>query len=145
MDRAGDRRAAAQTFFPGEKQSNALQYAILRAGKVISRRTLLKAEEGGAGEVPGRGRFHVTPDGRLFAFYYVHGKDAAGRAVSENRVMELRPDGPRPASPRAAEAALVCVLHGDDSRASAPSAILDVLGQRVGAANTVSYARIRLR
>ena len=33
------------------------------------------------------------PDGRLLAFYYVHGKDAAGKAVSENRLMELRPDG----------------------------------------------------
>ena len=48
---------------------------------------------GRRGEVPGRGRFHVTPDGRLLVFYYVQGRDAAGKAVSENRIMELRPDG----------------------------------------------------
>jgi len=35
---------------------------MLRAGKVVNRRALVKAEEGGPNEVPGRGRFHVTPD-----------------------------------------------------------------------------------
>ena len=114
-ERAIDERLRKE-FFPGEKQSHTLQYAILRAGKVVSRRTLLKAEEGGAGEVPGRGRFHVTPDGRLLAFYYVHGRDAAGKAVSENRVMELRPDGTSgPRGPRAAQAALPGLLHGHGS------------------------------
>jgi hypothetical protein len=44
-------------------------------------------------EIPGRGRFHVMPDGRRLAFYYVRGQDAAGKAVSENRLVELRPDG----------------------------------------------------
>ena len=111
-ERAIDERLRKE-FFPGEKQSYTLQYAILRAGKVISRRTLLKAEEGGAGEIPGRGRFHVMPDGRLLAFYYVHGKDAAGKAVSENRLMELRPDGTsgREMS-RSAQTAATRILHG---------------------------------
>ena len=143
-ERAIDERLRKE-FFPGEKQSHTLQYAILRAGKVVSRRTLLKAEEGGAGEVPGRGRFHVTPDGRLFVFYYVHGKDAAGKAVSENRLMELRPDGTSgpevrvPLKQPFREYFTATVRAG-----SPPSTILDVLGHRVGAANTVSYARIRL-
>ena len=132
-------------FFPGEKQSHTLQYAILRAGKVVSRRVLLKAEEGGAGIIPGRGRFHVTPDGRLFAFYYVHGKDAAGKAVSENRLRELGSEEtcgqevPVPLKHPFPEYFSATVRAG-----SPPSTTLDVLGHQVGAANTVSYARIRL-
>jgi hypothetical protein len=143
-ERAIDERLRKE-FFPGEKQSHTLQYAILRTGKVISQRALVEAEEGGAAEVPGRGRFHVTPDGRLFAFYYVHGKDAARKAVSENRVMELRPDGTSgpevqvPLKRPMGEYFTATVRAG-----SPPSTILDVLGMRAGASNTVSYARIRL-
>ena len=114
-ERAIDERLRKE-FFPGEKQSYSLQYAVLRAGKVISQRTLLRAEEGQRCVVPGRGRFHVMPDGRLLAFYYVQGRDAAGKAVSENRVMELRPGwDQRPASPRAAQAAVSGLLHGHGS------------------------------
>ena len=91
-ERAIDERLRTE-FFPGQKQSTTLLYAILRAGRIIHQRTLLKAEEGGEAEVPGRGRFHVLPDGRLLAFYYVQGKDASGKTVSENRLVELHPDG----------------------------------------------------
>jgi hypothetical protein len=144
-ERAIDERLRKK-FFPGEKQSHTLQYAILRAGKVISRRTLLRAEEGGAGAIPGRGRFHVMPDGRLLAFYYVNGKDAAGKAVSENRLMELRLDGTSGPEVR------VPLKHplGDYFTAtvragSPPAMVLDLLGIRAGVSNTISYARVRLR
>ena len=136
-ERAIDERLRKE-FFPSKKQSHALQYAILRAGKVISQRTLVKAEEGGAGEVPGRGRFHVTLDSRLFAFYYVHGKDAAGRAVSENRVMELRPDGTSGPQVRVPLKQPLYAYFTATIGAARASAILDVLGRPVGAANTVS-------
>ncbi|MGA2035356.1 MAG: hypothetical protein ABSG68_24170, partial [Thermoguttaceae bacterium] len=144
-ERAIDERLR-KDFFPSEKQSHALQYAVLQAGKTISRRMLLKAEEGGAGEIPGRARFHVTPDGRLFAFYYVHGKDAAGKAVSENRITELRPDetnGPVvrvPLKQPFQEYFTATVRAG-----SPPLTMLDILGQRINASNVVSYARIRVR
>ena len=144
-ERAIDERLRKE-FFPGEKQSHTLQYAILRAGKVVSRQTLLKAEEGGAGEVPGRGRFHVMPDGRLLAFYYVHGRDAAGKAVSENRIMELRPDGTSGPQIRVPLKQPFRDYFTATVRAgSPPSPILDVLGHRVGNSDTMSYARIRLR
>jgi len=144
-ERAIDERLRKK-FFPGEKQSYSLQYAVLREGKVISRRTLIRAEEGQQCLVPSRGRFQVMPDGRLLVFYYVQGSDAAGRAVSENRVMELRPDGTSgpqirvPLKQPFQDCFTATVRAG-----SPPSAILDVLGHRVGTANTVSYARIRLR
>ena len=143
-ERAIDERLRKE-FFPGEKQSHTLRYAILRAGKVISQRTLVTVEEGQRGVVPGRGRFHVTPDGRLLAFYYVHGADAAGKAVSEDRVMELPPDGTNgpqirvPLKQPFQDCFTATVRAG-----SPPSMILDVLGHRSGTENTISYARIRL-
>jgi hypothetical protein len=143
-ERAIDERLR-QEFFPDQKQSHTLQYAKVRAGKVVSRRTLLKAEEDGAGEIPGRGRFQVTPDGRLLVFYYVHGKDASGKAVSENRLMELRPDGTIGPQVRVPLKHPLSDYFTATVRAgSPPSVVLEVLGHRVGSFNTVSYARIRL-
>ena len=144
-ERALDERLR-QEFFPGEKQSHALNYAVVRDGKVVSKRTLLLAEEGGANEVPGRGRFHVTPDGRFFVFCYVSGRDAAGKSVSENRLMELLPDGSSGPWVRVPFKQPFTEFFTATVRAGSPaSPLLDVLGHRTGASNTMSYARIRLR
>ncbi len=91
-ERALDERLR-EKFFPGEKQSYALNYAVLRKGAIVSRRTLLVAEEGKSNEQPGRGRFQITPDNRLFVFFYVSGSNSAGKSVSENRLLEILPDG----------------------------------------------------
>jgi hypothetical protein len=143
-ERAIDERLRKE-FFPGTKQTYTLQYAVVRAGKVVSRRTLIRAAEGQRCVVPNRGRFHVMPDGRLLALYYVQGRDAAGNAVSENRVMELRPDGTSGPEVRVPLKQPLQEYFTATVRAgSRPSTILDVLGIRTGASNTVSYARIRL-
>ncbi len=71
-ERALDERLR-EKFFPGQKQSHSLNHAVLRKGAVLSRHTLLAAEEGKSNEQPGRGRFQVTPDNRLFVFFYVQG------------------------------------------------------------------------
>ena len=88
-------------------------------------------------------RDHAYDDGRLFAFYYVHGRDAAGKAVSEDRLMELRSDGTSgpeirvPLKHSLREYFTATVRAG-----SPPSHVLDLLGYCAGVANTVSYARI---
>jgi len=144
-ERALDERLRKE-FFPGEKQSHALNYAVMRDGKVAARKTLVLAEEGGANEIPGRGRFHVTPDGRLFAFYYVSGTDAAGKRVSENRVLELLPDGSAgphvrvPLKQPFSEFFTATVRGG-----SPPSNTLELLGHRAGSSQTMSYARIKVQ
>jgi len=144
-ERAIDERLR-KDFFPHEKQSHTLQYAILRAGKVIRQRTILKAKECGAGEIPGRGRFHSTPDGRVFVFYYVYGRDAAGKGVSENRLVELQPNGAGSHEVRVPLTHPLREYFTATIRAgSQPSAVLDVLGVRATASNTVSYALIKLR
>jgi len=59
-ERAIDERLRTD-FFPNEKQSHSLQYVVVRAGKVVSRRALLKTEEGGPHEVPGAAAFTSRP------------------------------------------------------------------------------------
>jgi len=143
-ERALDERLR-EKFFPSARQSYTLNYAVLRDGQVQSRRTLLAAEEGKSNERPGRGRFHVTPDQRLFVFFYVSGSDASGKGVSENRLLEIGPDasvGPAvrvPLQKPFTEFFTATVRAG-----SPPSRTLELLGTRQGSGNTISYARIRI-
>ena len=143
-ERALDERLR-EKFFPGEKQSHTLNYAVVRDGKVVLRRTLLEAKEGGPQEIPGRARFQITPENRLLVFVYVSGKNAAGEPVSENRLIELYADGSSSAPVR------VPLKHpmGDYFTAtvrggSPPSRTLELLGHRAGSSLTVSFARIKV-
>ena len=143
-ERAIDERLR-QEFFPGQMQRHELNYAVVRDGKAVSRRPLVAAAEGAPAEIPGTGRFHVTPEGRLLVFYYVSGRDAAGKRVSENRLMELYPDGTSSPPVR------VPLQHPMNSYFTAtvrggspPSNTLELLGQRAGVSGTISYAKMTI-
>jgi hypothetical protein len=143
-ERAIDERLREE-FFPEAKQSHALNYAVLREGKVVSRRTLVEPREGGSQEIASAARFQVTPDNRLFVFYYVHGRDAAGKPVSENRVMEIRSNGEAVGQVRVPLKKPFTSFFTTTVRAgSPPSKTIELLGQREGAPLTMSYARINL-
>jgi hypothetical protein len=144
-ERAIDERLR-EKFFPEAKQSHSINYAIVSKGKVILRKTLAVAEEGISKMIPGQGRFHVTPDNRLFVMYYISGPDAGGNLVAENRLVEIFKDGETggeivipfkhpfsaffTATPRA----------GSD-----PSDFIDILGTPVGIENAIHYACIRIK
>ncbi len=135
-----------ERFFPDAKQSHALVHAIVRDGKVVYRRTLVLAEEGGAQEIPGAARFQPTSDGRLFVFFHVSGRTADGKRVSENRLTELAPDGtPSSASRVPLKHALASFFTATVRAGSQPSRTLDLLGERAGARHTIRYARIRIQ
>jgi len=144
IERAIDERLR-EKFFPDARQSHALNYAVVREGKVVLRRTLCLAEEGGSREVVSAARFHITPDNRLFVFCYVHGTDPTGKAVSENRLFEVLAQG-APVQPVAVplKHPLSSFFAATVRGGSPPSRTLDLLGQRVGNPLTISYARIRL-
>ena len=91
-ERALDERLR-EKFFPDAKQSHALNYAIIRDGKVELRRTLAIAEEGGSELKPGSGRFQITPENRLFVVYFIEGTDASGKFIAENRLLEITEGG----------------------------------------------------
>jgi hypothetical protein len=143
-ERALDERLR-ERFFPNEKQRYSLNYAVVRDGKVLSRRTLLEAEESRSNERPGRGRFHVTPDNRLLVFFYVSGSDANGRAISENRLLEIGSDGPIGPAVRVPLKRPFTEFFTATVRAgSPPSSRLELLGTQQGSDHTISYARIRI-
>ncbi len=163
-------------FYPDIKRVYRIEYATLRDGKVLSRRTLVTAGEGADPAIPadldqvGRPylldngetilgdpipthRFHVTPDGRLFLVYYV----SDGKALSENRILEITPDGV-PAAPQTIPLAhpLTQFFTATPRAGCAPSWTLDLLGHRRGGwrpaaeagsrewDGAISYARVRL-
>jgi hypothetical protein len=143
-ERALDERLRP-TFFPDAKQSHALKYARVRHGEVLMRSTLAEAREGESGEIPAFARFQVAPDNRLMVFYYVHGSSGSGAAVSENRLLEILPDG---TTTRPVSVGLKHPFTGGFTATvragSAPARELELLGQRAGKPNSIGYARIRL-
>ncbi|MFH1719829.1 MAG: hypothetical protein ABIF19_20950, partial [Planctomycetota bacterium] len=145
-ERALDERLR-EKFFPGAVQRHEMNYALVRDGKVVTRRTLVSAEEGKSQEIPAQPRFQVTEENRLFVFYYIGGRDAAGKRVSENRVMEIHTDGSNPGTPGAVTVPLQHPMNSYFTatvRAGSPkSKVLDLLGTRVGGSG-INYARIRL-
>lgn len=143
-ERALDERLR-EKFFPNARQSYTLNYAVLRDGQVQSRRTLLAAEEGKSNERPGRGRFHVTPDQRLFVFFYVSGSDASGKSISENRLLEIGSNSNiSPAVRVPLQKPFTEFFTATVRAGSPPSQTLELLGTRQGSGNTISYARIRI-
>ena len=143
-ERALDERLR-EKFFPGEKQSHSLNYAILRNGKILLRRTLLVAEEGKSNERPGRGRFHVTADNHLFVFFYVSGTDESGQRISENRLLEILPGGVVGKSVRIPLKKPFTSFFTATIRAgTSPSNTLELLGTQEESGKTISYARIKL-
>ncbi|MHC4354551.1 MAG: hypothetical protein ACYS0H_17745, partial [Planctomycetota bacterium] len=143
-ERALDERLR-EKFFPAEKQSHSLKYAVVRSGKIVLRRTLLAAEEGKSNERPGRGRFHVTGDNRLFVFFYVNGTNASGQRISENRLLEILAGGAVGKSVRVPLTKPFTSFFTATIRAGTlPSNTLELLGTREGSGTTISFARVRL-
>lgn len=143
-ERALDERLQKK-FFPDAKQTHELNYAVVRDGKVALRRTLAQAGEGLGKEFPSGGRFQVTPDNRLFVVFYVQGTDAAGKAVAENRVMEIRTNGELgPAVRIGFKQPFTSYFTATTRGGSLPSSTLELLGHHAGSPTKLSYARVRL-
>ena len=89
-----------------------------------------------------RTRFHVLPDGRLLVLYYVSGKDAAGKALAENRLIEIRDDGTLgPAVRVPLQTPMASFFTATPRAGCAPAAVIDLFGD-VGKA--LRYARLRV-
>jgi hypothetical protein len=143
-ERALDERLRAK-FFPEARQSHAVNYAVVREGKVVLRRTLIVAEEGKPGESGSCPRFQVTPDNRLFVIYYASGQGTDGKAVSENRLIEIHTGGEVSAPVRVPFDKPFTSYFTATIRGGSPaSKTLELLGQRQGASLTISYARVKL-
>jgi len=128
--------------------THAIKYAVVRKGKVVRRATLMQGGEGLGSEIPNitHPRFHVTPDDRLFAVYYVSGTNAENQRVSENRILEILPDASlgKPVTLPLIHPLRV-IFTATPRGGSPPSTTLDLLGCRAaGPPGTICYARVRL-
>lgn len=143
---AVDRRLRDKYFPDLTVRPNSLQYARVRDGQVILRRTLLQGGEGVGPEIPSMcTRFQVTPDNRLFVVYQVAGVVREGKNVSESRVAEVRNDGALGPSARLnLKAPFDQFFTATVRGGSPPSNTLELLGTRVGEPNKLVYVRVRL-
>jgi dienelactone hydrolase len=111
--RAPMMRSLRDAQYPDIPLVHSIEYAVIRGGKIVHRQSLLRAGEGHQAAVPAdldreampyvgpeggekifgdaiaTPRFHVAPDGRLFVVAYA----CDGRDRSENRILEILPDG----------------------------------------------------
>jgi hypothetical protein len=143
-ERAINERLRAK-FFPEARQRHALNYAVVRAGKIVRRRTLIESTEDRPGIVASAGRFHVLPDRRLIVVCYASGREPGGARVAENRMMEISPDGSVTAPVRLPLARPFTSFFTTTERAGSPrSRTLELLGPGAGGGNTIRYARVRL-
>lgn len=134
-----------ERFFPEAKQSHALVHAVAREGRVIRRESLVESNEDRPGLIGSAGRFHATPEGRLFVIYLVSGRGPDGKGVRENRLIEIGPEGPvgepvRVPFERPFGHFFTTTVRGG----TPPSDLIELLGPRDGLTNTISYARVRL-
>ncbi|MCA9134776.1 MAG: hypothetical protein KDA45_16525, partial [Planctomycetales bacterium] len=144
-ERAIDERLR-EKFFPDAQQSQALNYAVIRAGKVVQRRTIVEKKEGTAGIVGTAGRFHATPDHRLFVVHLASGTDTDGSHVHENRLVEVLPHGGfGPPLPLPLEKPFTNFFTTTERGGSPPSWTVEMFGLRSGNSNTLSYARVQLK
>ncbi|HTL57843.1 MAG TPA: hypothetical protein VL361_19300 [Candidatus Limnocylindrales bacterium] len=143
-ERALDDRLRSK-FFPEAKQSHTLNYAVVQRGKVVRRQKLEVSTEDKPGIVGAEARFQVTPEKRLFVVYYASGADPAGKQVSENRVVEIMDDGSVGPPVRVPlQRPFTSFFTATVRAGSPPSRTVDMLGQRAGASQTISYAAVRL-
>jgi hypothetical protein len=143
-ERALDERLRAK-FFPDARQSHALNYAVVKNGRVLFRRSLVFQEEGKPGLIGSAPRFQGTPDNRLFLIFYVQGVESNGKRVAENRVMEIYSNGETSAQvPIPFQQPFTSYFTASVRGGSPASKTVELLGQRTGAPNTISYARVRL-
>jgi hypothetical protein len=122
-------------FFPGKSTLDSLVLAIVRDGTVTERRVLIPGSED---EQPGHARFHVTPDGTVYALIYISGRQPRNALMPIYPALDVDELVPIPL-----QTPLSSYLLASERAGNAPSTTIDVLGTgRSG--NTMSYAQIRL-
>ena len=81
----------------------------------------------------------------MLVFYYVSGADKAGKRISENRMLEMGSDGqPGPHVTVPLKHPFTSFFTATVRAGCQPSWTLDLLGQCVGKAGAIRYARIAL-
>ena len=143
-ERALDERLRVK-FFPEAKQSHAVNYAVVREGKVVLRRTLMLAEEGKPGETGSSPRFQGHA-GQPAVCHLLRERARGRRQSGFGEPPDRDIPGGEFGSPvkvpftKPFTAYFTATVRGG----SPASKTLEVLGERQGLAGTMSYASVRL-
>ena len=87
----------------------------------------------------------VTPDLRLFVVYPTVEIGREGHRIVEDRIVEILPDGTTGTTVRIPlEKPFIGFFTTTVRAGSPPSWTLEMLGQREGVPNTISYARVNM-
>ncbi|MCA9212295.1 MAG: hypothetical protein KDB27_04455 [Planctomycetales bacterium] len=131
-----------EKFFSNAVQRQALEYAVIRDGKILAKSSVVESVEGSTGLQPGRGRFHATSNGAAYVVFFVSGPDERGKAVHENRTALAGPNGLVGQSVSLKLKHPMSSFYTNTVRSGcSPSDTLDMFGQ-IG--NTMRYAQITL-
>jgi len=128
-------------FFPDTPITISLEYVVLNDGKIIKRKTLFKGGEGASTEIPGYARFHIANDGRLFVVYYCSGKDDKGNSISENRLIQVLPEGDNKSITIPLQKPFGMFFTAIQRGGSKQSDIIDLYGP--GSGTEIRYARVK--
>ena len=130
-------------YFPGQAMSAQLEYAIVRKGSVVSRKTLARTSEGPGGFEPSFGRFHISRAGDLYVIAAGTGVEPDGRTfgnyIEKVEAGESQTDFERIALKHPFGNFFTNTPRGG----SAPSDVIDLFGTADDGPN-LRYARIRL-
>ncbi|MCA9446439.1 MAG: hypothetical protein KC931_04940 [Candidatus Omnitrophica bacterium] len=129
-------------FFPGLPILRTLEYTVLEQGKIVKRETLAVGGEGDHEITPNYGRFHSTPDGRLWAVFPGYKATESG-TLARLFLMQVYPEIDRE---KLVEVELDPLFGGfftaTERGGSLPSWTLDLFGQF---GEVLRYAQIELK
>lgn len=131
-------------YFPGQPMTSQLEYAVVKNGKVVSRRTLIDYSPNSETITPSFGRFHVTADEGLYVIVSGTGGKANARTRG-NFVGLITADSAGVEFTRIALDHPFGTFFTNTIRGgSAPSDIIDMFGIADDNPN-LRYARVRLQ
>jgi len=131
-------------FFQGEPNVETLEYAVLRGGKLLQRRTLVRYVEGSQGLRVDYARLHVDRAGRLYVLAAATAF-APGSAVSGNYwALVTARDGPLRLHPLPFPRPFTVFFTNTPRGGSEPSDVIDVFGIVSGGGATLWYGRARI-
>lgn len=127
-------------FFPDKSIQTHLKLAIVKGNRIVERRNLL---DGKGFDEPPCARFHITPDGIVYAVIYAPGPNYS---VGENLLLQIFPKVHNPQSiPIPLGMPLQSFLIASARAGNAPSFTIDFLGQdNPWWSETMYYAKVDL-
>jgi len=130
-------------YFPGQPMTVRLEYVVVRAGKVVLRKTLARTPQGSRGLEPSFGRFHISKAGALHVIVAGTGVDA-GHRIFGNHLGRIRPGDGEPRFERVGLRHPFRNFFTNTPRGgSKPSDVIDLFGIADDGRN-LRYARIRI-